>query len=260
MKASPRFFLYLFLALFLTSTSLAQVGINNISPKGSAALDITASNKGVLIPRVSLSSTLDTTTILNATHSLLVFNTANVSDVTPGFYYWDTSYPKWVRWKSNGIKKSVKYSITDSSTNLNSNAGQATGAIVPVFGLLDWNDNTNLFVQSGNQMTVTKTGKYQIVLHAYITKPNPSDAGVAPEMQLLVNGSRTGTVAIAKNMTKSDHSYTSLLLMDTIELNANDIIQIDSKAAGIDTSNGYFVPGTPANGYPSNIIITYLGS
>jgi hypothetical protein len=247
------------MVLLVSPTIVGQVGINNTNPKGSAALDIFSSNKGVLIPRVELISTTDIVTIENAANSLLVYNTATNNDVYPGFYYWDISYPKWVRWIAKGFKKSVKYSITDTSTNLNTNANSSTGAVIPVFGSLEWNDDTNLYVQSGNQMTVTRSGKYQVVVHAYIKKTNSTDYGVAPEMQVLVNGTRRGTMAIAKNMSDGSHSYSSILLLDTFQLNANDIIQIDSKAAGLDTYGAYFVAGTPANGYPSNITITYKG-
>ena len=73
----------------------AQVGIGTPTPNASAMLDITATNKGVLIPRVALT---DASTPLAgaATHenSLLVYNTATASEgvegkeVKPGFYYW----------------------------------------------------------------------------------------------------------------------------------------------------------------------------
>jgi hypothetical protein len=58
----------------------------------SAMLDVAASNKGVLIPRVALSSTADISTIVSPATSLLVYNTATIgippNNVSPGFYYW----------------------------------------------------------------------------------------------------------------------------------------------------------------------------
>lgn len=80
----------------------AQVGIGTPTPNASAMLDITATNKGVLIPRVALTANDDQTTVTTPTTSLLVYNTntsdANVADVkkvTPGFYYWNVN--KWER-------------------------------------------------------------------------------------------------------------------------------------------------------------------
>lgn len=74
----------------------AQVGIGTPTPHASAILDVTATDKGVLIPRVALENT---TTVLSTglvqEESLLVYNTAKVADVTPGFYYWNVN--KWER-------------------------------------------------------------------------------------------------------------------------------------------------------------------
>lgn len=72
--------------------SYSQVGIGTTNPNASSALDINSSNSGLLIPRISLTSTTDVTTIPNPVRSLLVYNTASISDVVPGFYYWDTKW------------------------------------------------------------------------------------------------------------------------------------------------------------------------
>ena len=77
----------IFAFTFLSVT--AQVGIGTSSPDASSVLDVTASDKGLLIPRVALTGSDDETTIANPVESLLVYNTATSNDVTPGFYYWD---------------------------------------------------------------------------------------------------------------------------------------------------------------------------
>lgn len=74
------------------------IGINVLSPQG--ALDITSSNNGLLIPRVSLligaNSSLPVTT---PTISEIIYNTntagTSPNNVTPGFYFWNGS--SWVR-------------------------------------------------------------------------------------------------------------------------------------------------------------------
>ncbi|WP_281765717.1 hypothetical protein [Neptunitalea lumnitzerae] len=48
-----------------------------------------------MIPRVSLSSTADVSTISNPTEYLLVFNTATTTDLTPGLVYWKNG--TWLR-------------------------------------------------------------------------------------------------------------------------------------------------------------------
>lgn len=81
----------LILSLNLTLCN-AQVGIGTTNPSASSALDINSDKAGLLIPRISLTSTTDVTTIANPATSLLVYNTATVSDVVPGFYYWNTKW------------------------------------------------------------------------------------------------------------------------------------------------------------------------
>lgn len=52
-----------------------SVGIGTSTPDASARLEVSATNRGVLIPRVSLTSVTDATTISNPATSLLVYNT-----------------------------------------------------------------------------------------------------------------------------------------------------------------------------------------
>ena len=71
----------------------AQIAVGTPTPINSAYLDITASDKGILIPRVKLTSTTVFTPITgDQEESLLVYNTATAGTgntaVKPGFYYW----------------------------------------------------------------------------------------------------------------------------------------------------------------------------
>ncbi|MGE3824117.1 MAG: hypothetical protein AB7G44_07810, partial [Bacteroidia bacterium] len=77
---------------------------NSATRDASAAFEINANTNtpgsplygGLLLPRVALTGTTDATTIAGTeATSLLVYNTATVSDVTPGFYYWNGS--SWLR-------------------------------------------------------------------------------------------------------------------------------------------------------------------
>jgi hypothetical protein len=100
-----------------TSLSFAQVGISTTNPNPSSALDITSSDSGLLIPRVSLTDTSDATTITNGNvESLLIYNIATISDVTPGFYYWNSS--QWVR-LINHIDNNTDWSISGNSGTTN---------------------------------------------------------------------------------------------------------------------------------------------
>ncbi|BFM44339.1 hypothetical protein CFS9_29800 [Flavobacterium sp. CFS9] len=88
--------LFISILLLLYGVSYSQVGIGSSKPDNSAMLDIVSTNKGVIIPRIALTGSKDLTTIANGNvESLLVYNTATVSDITPGYYYWSKS--KWNR-------------------------------------------------------------------------------------------------------------------------------------------------------------------
>lgn len=83
--------------VFVEIIKAQNVGINatGAAPDISSILDISSPNKGLLIPRISLISTTDITTIASPTISLLVYNTnASISGAGAngaGFYYWNGS-------------------------------------------------------------------------------------------------------------------------------------------------------------------------
>lgn len=85
------------LVLSATAAHAQNVGINNsgAAPAASAMLDITSTTKGLLIPRVALTMTTAAAPVTAPATSLMVYNTATVADVTPGYYYWNGTV--WVR-------------------------------------------------------------------------------------------------------------------------------------------------------------------
>ncbi len=68
--------LYNLLTILIFSSVFSQVGIGTVTPHSSAILDLTATNKGLLLPRVNLTGTGDNTTISNPANGLLIFNLA----------------------------------------------------------------------------------------------------------------------------------------------------------------------------------------
>ena len=82
-----------FLSLQLKSQN--NVGIGTVNPEASAMLDITATDRGILIPRVSLTNITSSVPVNLAVPGLLIWNTnASVTGGTGiGFYYWDGA--KW---------------------------------------------------------------------------------------------------------------------------------------------------------------------
>ncbi|WMW77968.1 hypothetical protein RF683_00555 [Flavobacterium sp. 20NA77.7] len=88
------------LLLVITNWSFAQTGIGTTNPDASAKLEVSASNKGFLPPRVALTATNSASPITNPANGLMVFNTVtagtNPYQVVPGYYYWDATGQQWV--------------------------------------------------------------------------------------------------------------------------------------------------------------------
>ena len=106
---------YIFLVLSLVSfLSFSQVGINTTTPDPSSILDVSASDKGILFPRVALNSTGDNSTILNPAVSLLVYNTSTSGGLSNGFYFWNGN--SW-----NSLTTSVTSGNTGNNWSLTGN-------------------------------------------------------------------------------------------------------------------------------------------
>lgn len=70
----------------------AQVGINTTTPHSSSMLDITSTNKGLLVPRVSIPNLNAAAPVVAPAVSLLVYNTNTTTGT--GFHYWNGS--QWI--------------------------------------------------------------------------------------------------------------------------------------------------------------------
>lgn len=67
-----------------------NIGIGTVSPDPSAVLDLGATNKGFLPPRVSLTGLNDGITISSPASGLLVFNTSSASGLAANAYYYNS--------------------------------------------------------------------------------------------------------------------------------------------------------------------------
>ena len=92
-----------------------NVGIGTNAPNASARLEVTATNKGFLLPRIALTGSADAVTIPSPATSLLIYNTASagagLAAVTPGYYFWNGS--KWLQLSTN--ISSAGWSLTGNS-------------------------------------------------------------------------------------------------------------------------------------------------
>jgi hypothetical protein len=162
----------------LTQSTLAQVGIGTTTPNASAELDIFSANRGLLLPRVSLTNTTLSTPLAAHVAGMTVYNIAPaVNDVSPGLYYNDGT--KWV----------AVNQAQGNDWTIFGNAGTAIGT-----NFLGTTDNVDFAIRTNNseRIRVKNDGKVGIA------ETNPSDATLEVKGNLIIGDNYTGGNAVAQ--------------------------------------------------------------
>jgi hypothetical protein len=135
----------------LTAKATGEVGIGTSSPDASAKLDLTATNKGFLPPRVTLTGTADVSTIASPATGLLVYNTATAGTapaaVQPGYYYYNGS-----RWVPLAIPGGASVNVQTGAYTLTANDSKGVviidnSSVSPVTVTVPTNLPTGFFCQ-----------------------------------------------------------------------------------------------------------------
>ncbi len=209
--------------LFFIFYSSAQVGIGTTTPDSSTILDVESTSKGILIPRLSSDQI---NAITNPAHGLMVYNT----DLNEFQFNCNTDVAP--EWSKISYGSSVKYSNLDISSNLNSN----TYTNIPIFGSLDWNDDTTLYSQSGNTLTINTTGRYKITVNIAYTVPNAGSNAhqrVSVAARIAINGTPTGSIANTGYVRRTNnHNEASLHITEIFNITAGQTISIQAIRAG----------------------------
>lgn len=111
--------------LLITFYAEAQTGIGTTTPNASAKLDVTATDRGFLPPRVALTASnvfAPITGTSSAAAGLLIYNTATAgtvpNNVVPGYYFWNGT--AWIQ-ISNGLivdaSKTSSFSVAAADNN-----------------------------------------------------------------------------------------------------------------------------------------------
>ncbi len=109
-------------AIFLTQLSFGQVGIGTETPDTSSVLDVSSTNQGVLLPRVSLSNVTDTSLdgVNTAATGLLIWNSNASVTGGDGVGYYSFNGTSWEKITTTSYDDGVilKAVSTTSSTSL----------------------------------------------------------------------------------------------------------------------------------------------
>ena len=109
------FLLIVFLLLILVSfNGFSQgVGLNTTTPHSSSLLDMTATDKGLLIPRMT---NAQRNAIASPANGLIIFQSDNVGTEPSGFYFYDITLPGWVKLSDQNNEKGWKL-LGNTGTN-----------------------------------------------------------------------------------------------------------------------------------------------
>lgn len=184
MKTNRTFLKAFILLLYVLSAKTAfpqNVGISSSSgftPDASAALDVSYSSKGLLIPRVALTAANAAGPIASPATSLLVYNTATTgtspNNVTPGYYYWNGA--AWVMLSTTAQTASSAWATTG-------NTGTTAGT-----NFIGTTDAKDFVIKTNNTESarITSAGNLGIGTSAFDT--------TNPEKLLIDAGTTTNTV------------------------------------------------------------------
>ena len=175
------------ICIFSTTQLTAQTGIGTPTPDASARLEVAATNKGFLPPRIALSATNDVSTITSPARGLIIFNTATAgtspNNVIPGFYYYDAS--KW--------NQLVDQSSLNSFSGFNPNYAQSNASVVTKSSTGDIIVSQSI-TTSGRPVQVIATGD-----------ANPANSGAWVQLQLFRDNTAIGKKVQAESSLNNEN-------------------------------------------------------
>src|SRR6218665_1643538 len=221
------------IAFLLSANVFAQnVAINSTGAAAvtSAALDVDMANKGVLIPRVALTTTTAFAPVTGtATASLLVYNTATAgtfpTNVTPGYYYWTGA--AWAR-------------LINSGTSWELLGNQGTN---PAVNFLGTTDNVNLIFRTNNsaRAMIYNTGEALF---------NPIVAAFSGD--ILTARATNGQTGLNGYLTGAGAGNAGFFRNDNTDLNSGSLTTINTSTG----YNVYFITTSTGNTTPSAVAIS----
>ncbi len=210
----------------LTFYAFGQVGIGTETPDSSTILDVSATDKGMLFPRVSLGDV--TSTMLDGTNTaafgLLIWNTnaATSGGDGIGLYYFDTD-STWKKISTSAGSNEIVFKAGNSS---NFTFTQGVYSRLD-FDTISFNFGGGSYDTATDLYTIPQDGIYEVSIHLNITFQTTTDPDMLLSHRLYVNGVLQ-TLKIRHGGATVNTSYGATFETNFVEeLSAGDEIAID---------------------------------
>ena len=145
--------------LIFSFQMMSQTGIGTTTPHASAKLEVNATDKGFLPPRVTLTSSSDNSTIPNPATGLLVYNTGTNAGLAAGYYYWNGT--DWTTIATPISSETVDYVSVNRTTTQSVNTGDNIIFNTINSGNIPYNSNTGNFTLTAGK-TYRLTGSVSL--------------------------------------------------------------------------------------------------
>lgn len=203
-----------FIAFLCVGFSYAQVGIGTVTPDPSSILDISATDKGILIPRIDLGDLSSSTVITNPVKSLMLWNTdAANGGANEGFFFYTGS--DWNALHGNvgssggaGTKCYAEIYKTSASSALDQNN--------PIeFGVITFADG---ITANSNSFQVSVAGVYRVSYTVTLEKTSGGNSN--PKFYLGIGWNT--------NVVPGSSTFTMLSNGQVITVSTTKLVQLDA--------------------------------
>jgi hypothetical protein len=192
-------------------------GIGTDNPDASSILDVSSSNRGILIPRISIADANDAAPVSAPAISLLVYNT-NVSIANgkgTGYYYWEGS--KWTPLLDYpSVKNGLTYSTIAEGIKLGGDLSENTTINLDNFDftynlnnsgnfIVQESGNTKLRIHSNGHVSISgdnEVGDFNVNGTSYFSNDitlRRNDVNTGDDLVILTNQANNGVINVYEN-------------------------------------------------------------